>query len=163
MKALVHIVSPKINDCELPYHERKPVDVELAVRQHETYCEFLEGHGFEIIQLSASDDHPDSVFIEDTAVTFDEIAVIAHPGAESRRGEIATAEDELKKHLKIARIEPPAALDGGDVIQIGNTVFVGDTQRPNPEGIQAMANIIKRYDYPVVARKVQDCLHMKIA
>ncbi len=57
-----------------------PIDFELAVRQHETYCEFLEEHGFEIIQLSASDDHPDSVFIEDTAVVFDEIAVITNPG-----------------------------------------------------------------------------------
>ncbi|MCH8954786.1 N(G),N(G)-dimethylarginine dimethylaminohydrolase, partial [candidate division KSB1 bacterium] len=91
MKALVHIVSPRINDCELTYLERKPIDFELAVRQHETYCEFLEEHGFEIIQLSASDDHPDSVFIEDTAVVFDEIAVITNPGVESRRGEIATA------------------------------------------------------------------------
>jgi len=163
LKALVHIVSPKINDCELTYLERKPIDFELAVRQHEAYCEFLQKHGFEIIQLSASDDHADSVFIEDTAVVFDEIAVIANPGAESRRGEIATAEDELKKHLKIARIEPPGTLDGGDVVQIGNTVFVGETERTNPEGIQTLAKILKRYDYEVVPVKVQNCLHLKSA
>ncbi len=163
MKALVHIVSPKINDCELTYLDRMPIDFKLAVRQHEAYCKFLEEHGFEIIQLSASDDHPDSVFIEDTAVVFDEFAVITNPGAKSRRGEIATVEDELKKHLKIARIEPPGTLDGGDVVQIGNTVFVGETERTNPEGIQALAKILRRYDYVVVPVKVQNCLHLKSA
>ena len=163
LKALVHIVSPKINDCELTYLERKPIDFELAVRQHEAYCEFLRKHGFEIIQLSASDDHPDSVFIEDTAVVFDEIAVITNPGVESRRGEINATEDELRKHMKIARIDPPATFDGGDVVQIGNTVFVGETERTNPEGIKALAKILKRYDYEVVPVKVQNCLHLKSA
>ena len=124
MKALVHIVSPKINDCELTYLERKPIDFELAVRQHEAYCEFLQRHGFEIIQLSASDDHPDSVFIEDTAVVFDEIAVITNPGAESRRGEVEATENESKKHLKVARIEPPGTLDGGDVVQTGHNKHI---------------------------------------
>lgn len=163
MKALVHIVSPKINNCELTYLERKPIDFKLAVRQHEAYCEFLEEHGFEIIQLSANDDHPDSVFIEDTAVVFDEIAVITNPGVESRRGEIAATEDELKKHLKISRLEPPGTLDGGDVVQIGNTVFIGETERTNPEGIKALAKILRRHDYEVIPVKVQNCLHLKSA
>ncbi len=163
MKALVHIVSPRINDCELTYLERQSIDFELAVRPHSAYCKILEEHGFEIIQLSASDDHPDSVFVEDTAVVFDEIALITNPGVESRRGEIDATEAELKKHLKIARVEAPGTLDGGDVVPIGNTVFVGQTERTNPEGVKALAKILKRYDYEVIPVKVQNCLHLKSA
>ncbi|MFQ5631029.1 MAG: dimethylarginine dimethylaminohydrolase family protein [bacterium] len=162
-KALVHTVSPKINDCELTHLDRKPIDIDLAEQQHAAYCQLLESHGFEVVKLCDARHHPDAVFIEDTAVVFDEFAVLTNPGAASRRGEISATEAELKKYRKSKRIETPATLDGGDVVHIGNTVFVGETRRTNQEGIKAFAKMLKRYDYEVIPVNVRDCLHLKSA
>lgn len=163
LKALVHTVSPKINNCELTYLERVPIDYKLATNQHDKYCELLTKLGVEIIELSANQDFPDSTFIEDTAVVFDEIAIITNMGADSRRGEVDAIEAELAKYRMIARIQSPATLEGGDVVQIGNFVFVGLTKRTNKAGINALKHILNRFDYEVIPVKVQDCLHFKSA
>lgn len=162
-KAIVHTVSPRISNCELTYIERVPVDFAVACQQHQSYCQLLESLGIEVTVLSGNEHFPDAVFIEDTALVFEELAVITRPGADSRRGETTLIEAELSKHRSIAKIMSPATLDGGDVIQVGSTVFVGQTARTNSAGITALQTVLAPFDYEVIPVKVDGCLHLKSA
>lgn len=163
LKALVHTVSPNLSDCELTYLERTAIDHAQAVAQHNAYCELLTRLGVEVVWLSGNEHLPDATFVEDTAIVFDEVAVIVNMGAQTRKAEVALIEKELMKYRPIACIKHPATLEGGDVVQIGNMVFVGRTQRTNDAGIKALRHILARFDYQVVAVEVHDCLHFKSA
>ena len=106
---------------------------------------------------------PDSVFIEDTAVMLDEIAIIMRPGAESRRPETAAVEEWLKARCLTARIEPPGTMDGGDVLVVGRSVFVGATSRTNDDGRQQLRAIVEYFGYAMAVVEVHGCLHLKSA
>lgn len=108
-------------------------------------------------------DSPDAVFVEDTCVVFDELAVIARPGAESRRGETASVAAALKPHRRLAEIEPPGTLDGGDVLRLGRTVYVGRSTRTNEAGIGQLSNLLADFKYEVIAVDLANCLHLKSA
>ena len=161
--ALTHKVSPNINRCELTYRGRELISYELAGRQHEAYCQLLRDCGLEIIELSVNRDYPDSTFIEDTAVVFDEIAIMANFGVESRRGEVKGIEPALAKYRRIARIQSPATLDGGDVLQVGRRVFVGLSLRTNEAGIQSLKGFLEPFGYHITPVVLRDCLHLKSA
>ena len=117
--ALTHAVSTNIDKCELSFIKREKIDFKRAVAQHDSYCNMLREAGIYVIELHVNSDYPDSTFIEDTAVVVDELAIMAHMGAETRRGEVAGVESELKRYRKIVHISHPATLDGGDVLQVG--------------------------------------------
>ncbi len=106
---------------------------------------------------------PDSVFVEDTAVVLDEIAVLASMGAESRRGEPAGIAPELAKYREVVPIKLPARLDGGDVVVSGRNILVGLTGRTDAAGIDAMRSIVQRCGYSVRSVRVTGCLHLKSA
>ena len=163
MIALTHIVSPKINQCELTHRNREPIDYNLAVKQHEAYCQLLGDCGLEVIELSVNREYPDSTFIEDTAVVVDEIAVMANIGVASRRGEVNGIELELAKYRKIAHIQSPATLDGGDVLQVGKRVFVGVSPRTNEAGIESLKRFLEPFGYQITPVRLKDCLHLKSA
>ncbi len=127
------------------------------------YCQILRSHGLEVIELDVNRDYPDSVFVEDTAVVVDEVAVLARPGAESRRGEVAGIEAELARYRSIARIQPPATLDGGDVLIVGKKVFVGLSTRTDHAGAEALRNILTPLGYRVTVVPVHGTLHLKSA
>jgi dimethylargininase len=140
--ALTHVVSPSIADCELTFVERSRIDYTLATQQHRDYCKLLSKCGLQVIELSVNSGYPDSTFIEDTAVVFDELAIIASMGTESRRGEISGVEAELAKYRDITRIELPATLEGGDVVRVGGKVFAGISPRTNSKGIESLKQIL---------------------
>jgi dimethylargininase len=131
--ALTRAVAPSISRCELTHMARAPIDLARAARQHDDYERALGAAGCTVIRARPEPDLPDSVFIEDTAVVFDELAVIARPGAESRRAETASAADALGPYRRLAVIDPPGTLDGGDVLVAGVRVFVGVGGRTNAE------------------------------
>ncbi len=161
--ALTHIVTPNLSECQLTHLARQPIDLALATRQHAAYCNTLRSHGLEVIELDVNRDYPDSVFVEDTAVVVDEVAVLARPGAESRRVEVAGIEAELAKYRSIARIQPPATLDGGDVLIVRKKVFVGLSTRTDRAGAEALRNILTPLGYRVTAVAVHGTLHLKSA
>ncbi|MFQ5650970.1 MAG: dimethylarginine dimethylaminohydrolase family protein [bacterium] len=163
LRAIVHPVSPRITECELTHLERTPIDPKLAAQQHQAYCALLRDLGVQVVELSAKEVFPDAVFVEDTAVVFDDVAVSTNMGAASRRGEVAAVEAVLSKHRLLARVQPPATLEGGDVVLIGNTVFVGRTGRTNNAGIRALRHILQRFDYHVLTVETRGCLHLKSA
>lgn len=160
--ALVRRPSPRLADGIVTHIERTPVDLELARRQHDSYRAALAGSGWRVVQVEPADECPDSVFVEDTVVVADGVAVITRPGAPSRRPEtaaVATATAALG--LTVARIEPPATLDGGDVLEVGRTVFVGLSARTTAAGVEQLAAHLP--DRTVVAVPVTRTLHLKSA
>jgi dimethylargininase len=161
--ALTREVSPAIERCELTHVSRVAIDVEIARAQHRQYERCLEELGCMVQRLDADPDLPDSVFVEDVAVVFDELALITRPGAESRRPEAVAVAETLRRYRTIRRIEPPGTLDGGDVLQIGRRVFVGCSSRTNPAGIRQMRALLGAYGYTVQEVAVRGCLHLKTA
>jgi dimethylargininase len=161
--ALTRELSPAIARCELTHLERQPIDLPLARVQHETYEACLREAGCFVERLRAGDAMPDSVFIEDTAVVFDELAIVARPGAPSRRIEIPAVADALLRYRPLHYIEPPGTLDGGDVLVIGRQVFVGRSSRTNGAAIEQVRAALEPHGYRVASIEVQSCLHLKSA
>jgi dimethylargininase len=163
LKAITREVSRRIERCELTYVERGRVDYERAQRQHAEYRALLAALGVEVFNLEASDAQPDCCFVADTAVVFDELAVICNMGAPSRRDETPAVEQILKAHREVFRIEPPATLDGGDVVCLGRQIFVGRSSRTNLEGIEALSRILRPFGYNVTGVGVEGSLHLTTA
>jgi dimethylargininase len=161
LQALTRQVSPTFADCELTFLDRQPIDVRKAIEQHRAYEACLIELGANVISLSADPRFPDGVFIEDPAIVLDEVAVITRPGAESRRGETESIAQALAPFRELRYIQAPGALEGGDVVHVGKTLYVGLSQRTNREGISQLAALLEPFGYRVVAVEVNGCLHLK--
>lgn len=161
--AITREVSPRLAECEISFQERAPIDVARAIEQHAAYRAALAELGAQVITLPALDGHPDCVFVEDPAIVLDEIAVLTRPGAESRRGESAGIEEALTPFRELHRIEAPGTLEGGDVMRVDKTLYVGLSRRTNPHGIQQLARIVAPHGYWVTPVEVRGCLHLKSA
>jgi dimethylargininase len=163
MLALTHLPSPFLDQGQRTHVRRETVDFHLALRQHADYCQMLRDCGAEVFTLNVNCDEPDSTFIEDTAIVLDEIAVLASMGAIARRKEPAQIEQELRKYRNIERVNPPATLEGGDVLRVGRNLLVGLSARTNRAGVQALKSIVERHGYRVLPVRVTGCLHLKTA
>ncbi len=161
--ALTREVSESITGCELTHLARRPIDVGRARTQHAAYEAALRERGCRVERVPAARDCPDSVFIEDTAVVLPELAIITRPGAPSRRAETEAVASVLMAYREVATIESPGTLDGGDVLTVGRTLFIGRTRRTNAEGLQQMRRLMSPMGYSVVAVSVEGCLHLKSA
>jgi dimethylargininase len=161
--ALTREVSPAIEHCELTHLERTAIDPALAAAQHDAYEKSLVDAGCMVQRIDATSDMPDSVFIEDTAVVFDEVAIIARPGAPPRRAETNAVEKALANHRPVRRVESPGTLDGGDVLHVGGTVFVGRSTRTNAAAIEQLRSVLAPLGYDVRVVDVRRCLHLKSA
>src|SRR5262245_765517 len=111
MLAITHRPSPAMAQCELTHIARQAIDGERALRQHAGYCRMLEECGVRVVNLDVNRDFPDCAFVEDTAVVLDEVALLGRLGPESRRGETAGIEPELRKHREVRQVHPPAILE----------------------------------------------------
>jgi dimethylargininase len=163
LRAITHKVSPRIAECELTFLARNPIDLELAIRQHDDYCAVLEKLGITVEKLSENESYPDSCFVEDTSVVVDELAIICSPGAPSRRGEVGLIERELAKYRETTHIPLPATIEGGDVLRIGKVIFVGQSRRTNSQGIEELARILGPFGYRITPVKTKGSLHLKSA
>jgi dimethylargininase len=161
--ALTRALSPAIARCELTHLAREPLDYERAVAQHAAYQQLLGTLGLEVTCLPADAELPDAVFIEDTAIVVDELAVMTRPGAPSRRPEVWAVEAALQRHRPIARLTEPATLDGGDVLRLGRTLYVGLSSRSNLAGIEQLRALLEPLGYRVEPVEVRGCLHLKSA
>jgi len=148
----------------LTHLDRVPVDPELAARQWDAYVAALQAEGWETIEVPPAPDLADSAFVEDTVVMYGDLAVLARPGAEARRGEVAGTEQVLRDlGHRIARIEAPGTLDGGDVLKHGGTVWVGLGGRTNQAGIDQLATHLAPLGASVVTVPMTKALHLKSA
>jgi dimethylargininase len=161
--AVVRGVPPSINECELTHLERQPIDLERAEHQHAAYVRLLRDLGLEVVEIPADPDFPDCCFVEDVAVVLDEAAILTLPGAASRRGETPAVSEALGRFRRVVRIEAPATLEGGDVLAVGRTLFVGLSARTNRAGIEQLRALVEPLGYRVLAVPVLGCLHLKSA
>jgi dimethylargininase len=162
--ALVRAPASTLADGLVTHIKRKQVDLELADKQWDGYVAALNAAGWMTVEVEPRDDLADSVFIEDTVVMLGKLAVISNPGADSRKPEIEATEATLRDlGVKMERIVSPGALDGGDVLKVGKTVYVGRGGRTNGEGIRQLRAIASKQGYTVVAVPVTKALHLKTA
>lgn len=159
-RAFTRAVSPRLPECQLTHLQRVPIDAAKAGEQHAAYESALVEAGFEIVRLPELADDPDAVFVEDTAILLDDHAVITRPGAPSRIGEIYSTAAGLNDAFEIRRIER-GFLDGGDVVRIGQRLYVGLSSRTDAKGIAHLAEIAAPLGFEVIRAELRDCLHLK--
>jgi dimethylargininase len=162
-RILVRRPSPRLAAGELTHLQRSTVDPDLALAQWQGYVAAFAEHGWAVTEIARADEHPDGVFVEDTLVIFEDLAVITSPGLASRRGEVDSTAARLDGIglLAVARITLPGTLDGGDVLKIGKTAYVGQSLRTNQEGVAQLATLIEPRGWRVVPVPVTKVLHLK--
>lgn len=163
LTAITRAVSPGMVNCELTFVARQPIDLAKAEEQHGAYQQLLEKLDTRVISLPAEPALPDSMFVEDPAIVLDELAIILPLGTASRRPESASIAQALAKFRKLACVDLPGTLEGGDVFRVGRRLFAGLSSRTNNEGIRQLAAIVQAYGYEVISVDVTGCLHLKSA
>jgi dimethylargininase len=161
--ALTRAVSPAIDRCELTHLGRKPIDFARAMAEHDAYEAALAALGCRIERLADLPDCPDGVFVEDIAVVLDDLAIVARPGAVSRRSEVESVVPRLGEWRRLARIDAPGTLDGGDVLVTPGHVWVGVSSRTNAEGARQLAAFVAPFGFATTCLQVTGCLHLKSA
>lgn len=161
--AIVRGVPETYDRCVRPAELDHAICIHTARRQHDGYCRALEGLGLELIRLEADDSFPDCCFVEDPAIVVGDNAIIACMGAESRRGEEAEMSRALAEHKKILHIQPPATLEGGDVLRIDHTLYVGLSRRTNRAAVEQLQQLLAGSAFEVVPVPVRNALHLKTA
>lgn len=163
LHAITRKISPRLAECELAFLTREPIDLAKAAAQHRDYELCLAELGAEVHSLPAEPDLPDSVFVEDPAVVLDEVAVICRMGAPSRRPETESLAAALSRFRDLRWMEAPGTLEGGDVVRMGKTLYVGLSGRTSRAGIEQLADLIRPFGYTSVPVEVRGCLHLKTA
>jgi dimethylargininase len=144
--------------------DRQPIDPELALRQWHEYVAALRGAGWQTMEVPPADDCPDAVFVEDAVVVYGDLAVITRPGATSRRGETAAVENVVRDFgYRVAHIEAPGTLDGGDVLKHDGQVWVGVGDRTNEAGVEQLRDLLAQFGATTVGVPVSSVLHLKSA
>jgi dimethylargininase len=161
--AITRCPGPELARCELTHLKRVPIDIERARAQHRAYQDALRGAGIRVIELPADPALPDGVFVEDTAVVLDELALIAAPVPPSRRPEWPAVEAALRPFRRTVPLPAGAYLEGGDVVRVGRTLYVGQGGRTGEAGRKALEELARPFGYAVVPVRLSSCLHLKSA
>ena len=161
--AVTRELSAGIGNCELTFLPRSEIDFARAQQQHQDYQSALSSLGCEVVVVPAPSGLADSVFIEDTALVLEDIAVTLRPGVASRQPEVAGVAEILRQYRPLKTIEPPGTVDGGDLLRVGNTIFAGLSTRSNQSGIEQLRDIVSDFGMTVETVETSKCLHLKSA
>jgi dimethylargininase len=162
--AITRDISSAFEDCALTHLPRVSIDLPRAKAQHDAYEWTLVEAGCTVRRLDSSPEMPDSVFVEDIAVVLDELAIVTRPGEETRRVETEGVVASLRRHGRTLReIRSPGTLDGGDVLVVGRSVFIGLSARTNQSGASQASKIFGSLGYEAQTVPVHGCLHLKSA
>src|SRR5216117_2973383 len=149
--AITRAVSPTLADCQLTHRPRDPINVAEAIAQHECYEVALRSLGATVVRAPEEPALPDAVFVEDTAIALDEVAVMTRPGALTRRPEVESMASVLGGYRPLLRIQAPGTLDGGDVLVVGRgggrKIYVGLSSRTNRQGIDQLETLLRQWGY----------------
>jgi dimethylargininase len=160
--AFTRAVSPRIAECALTHLDRQTIDPALAASQHSAYEQALKEAGFDLIRLPDLPDDPDAVFVEDTAILLGGDAIITRPGAQSRADEVDSTAEGLAPFFRVHRLQA-GTLDGGDVLRIDCTLYVGQSSRTDVIGTHALEVLVAPLGFQVVPVDLGRCLHLKTA
>lgn len=159
--AIVRPVPDSYGRCVRTNSEK--IDVDLAKKQHAEYCRALRKLGLDLVWAEGSDELPDSCFVEDAAVVLGDIGVICNMRVQSRADEVVEVARVLKKFMRTHPVVPPAMIDGGDVLQVEERVFVGISARTNIQAVGQLREILRDSDLSIVPVEVHRVLHLKSA
>ncbi|MFC0625592.1 dimethylargininase [Kribbella deserti] len=163
-RALVRRPGPRLPEGLVTHLDRTEVDVDLAVTQWQSYVDAMAAAGWTCVEVPPADDCPDAVFVEDTMVVYRDVAVIARAGAEPRRAEAVDAEKAVAAQgYRIEHIVEPGTLDGGDVLKVGSTIYVGLGGRTNQAGVDQLRAAFEPLGAKVIGVPVTKVLHLKSA
>jgi dimethylargininase len=160
--AFTRAVSPRLADCALTHLKRQPIDAGRAAEQHAAYEGALAAAGLTVRRLAPLDEHPDGVFVEDTAILLSGHAIITRPGIPSRFDEVFSTAEGLKSFFRIHHLDA-GILDGGDVLRIDKTLYVGRSRRTDGVGMAALQTAVAPLGYHVTPVELGLCLHLKTA
>jgi dimethylargininase len=136
-----------------------------VLQQYARYCDALRACGLALTTLEANPDHPDSTFVEDTAVLTAHSAILTRPGALSREGEVSAIGHAVSRFFPTTlEIEAPGTVDGGDICEAESHFFLGLSQRTNEEGIRQLAAHLAREGHTssvIDVRGINSILHLK--
>ena len=160
-QAIVRKPCPQIVNGLTGSNLGKP-DYDLAVKQHNQYCEALIACGLNLIRLDPDHNYPDSTFVEDTALITPKCAIITNPGAPSRRGETKEIKNLLCRMKKtVEEVNSPGTVEAGDIMMVGSHFYIGISERTNQEGADQMIRILGKYGLSGSKVKLQNVLHLK--
>jgi dimethylargininase len=163
LTAITRGVSASLATGELTFRDRVPIDISLARRQHAEYERTLTQLGVLVDHLPPEDALADAVFVEDVGLMLDEIGIVTVPGAASRRAETESIAHAMGRYRPVHRLTAPGTLDGGDVVRVDRTLYVGLSSRTNSAGIDQLGALVSPLGYTVRAVPVQGALHLKTA
>lgn len=161
MIAFVRQVSEAFGRCEPLRPTRRPLKVERARKQHDTYVGLLRELGFSVEYLAPADEQPSAVFVEDTAVMLSEVAVIARPRNQARVAEVELVAPILAQYGPVQRLGESGHVEGGDVLRIGRNLYVGLTPGTDEDGIAGLREIAEPFEYKVIPVETRGCAHLR--
>jgi dimethylargininase len=159
-EALVRPPADSFRQALSAQQPRTEIDPALARRQHADYCAALRTAGLALIELAPEEALPDACFVQDTALVFDDLAIIARFGVESRQGEQDAIRQALRGRRRLVEIRAPATLEGGDVLILGSRVIVGLSARTNHAGFAQLRDLLELEGLAVDALPVTAGLHL---
>jgi dimethylargininase len=160
-KAIVRTPAKSLADGITTAGLGKP-DYELTLQQHALYIEALESCGLVVTVMDADEGYPDSMFIEDTALVMPSCAIVTHPGALSRRGEVTAVSSQLSElYDRVDAIQSPGTVDAGDIMMVGDHCYIGLSERTNAEGAEQMIGLLQASGYSGSTVSISESLHLK--
>jgi dimethylargininase len=138
----------------------QPIDGALARRQHAEYVEALRETGITVEALDPQEEFPDSCFMQDPAIVVGGLAILNRMGAPSRFGETDLLKAALATRFETRQLEPPATVEGGDVLNTGGCLYVGETARTNRAGIEQLGLLMRPRGIRVEGVPLRDYLHL---
>ena len=138
-------------------------DYQKALDQHNNYIRALQQCDVDITILPASEEFPDSVFVEDVALCTPHCAIITRPGAETRRAETTLITEAINRFYpnKVEYIQAPGTVEAGDIMMVDKHFYIGLSARTNQEGAKQMIAILEKYGLSGSVVTLEKVLHLK--
>ena len=135
---------------------------EVIAEEHSNYIKAIKAAGLQIKLLESLEEYPDSIFVEDPALTYKSNFIILNPCDPSRNGERDIIKEEILHFFDNILFVEDGFVEGGDVLNINNHFIIGLSDRTNKLGADNLSKILKRLGATVkICKTPDDILHFK--
>ena len=88
---------------------------EVIAEEHSNYIKAINEAGLQIKLLESLEEYPDSIFVEDPALTYKSNVIILNPFDPSRNGEKNIIKNEIKHFFDNILFVEDGFVEGGDI------------------------------------------------